>query len=117
MVNATTVDNPFSKPNNPFNTQNNFSGQPIPFSDGTLQPQFTPGLFGEAAIDLTKALPASANGTFNWVYMSTRSSSSPTSSLKDIVQPYSVVIPLVSDIRGTVFNDLNANRRGSPSGW
>src|SRR5262249_57313677 len=67
------------------------------------------GAFGEAAIDLTAALPAGSKGTFNWVSMTTRSSSSYNSNLEDVIKPFSIVIPLQGDIRGNVFEDLNAN--------
>jgi uncharacterized repeat protein (TIGR01451 family) len=101
-VNAGPVNNPFSGTSNPY-------GVSKPFSDGSNPTTFAAGTFGEAAIDLTAALPVGSSSTFNWVYMSTRSSSSYTSNLEDIVKPFQIVIPLKGDIRGNVFNDVNAD--------
>src|SRR5262249_24333289 len=99
-VNAGTVGNPFSGTGNPY-------GASLPFADGSNPTTFAAGAFGEAAIDLTAALPPGSNATFNWVSMSTRSSSSYNSNLEDVVKPFSIVIPLKGDIRGNVFEDLN----------
>src|SRR5205085_122455 len=88
-VNAGTVNNPFPA-----------TGYPTSFASFT---------FGEAAINLSQALGYSASSTFHQVYMSTRASSGYNSSLKDVVKPFSILVPLKGDISGTKFQDLNAS--------
>ena len=88
-VNSGTVNNPFPA-----------TGYPASFASLT---------FGEAAINLSQALGYSASSTFHQVYMSTRASSGYNSSLKDVVKPFSILVPLKGDISGTKFQDLNAN--------
>jgi hypothetical protein len=92
-VNSTSVNNPFSKP----------------FSDGSIPTTFEENSFGEAAINVTAALPT-ADATLRNVWMRTRSSASSTNAtLGDVVQPVPIDIPLKGEIKGTKFNDLNAN--------
>jgi uncharacterized repeat protein (TIGR01451 family) len=110
-----SVTNPFNSTSNPFQAK-------VPFIDGSNTQSFAAGSFGEAAIDLTAALPSAAGNAFHQVYMSTRSSSSYNSNLEDVIKPVPIDIPLKGEIRGTVFNDLNANGTQDPgegglSGW
>jgi uncharacterized repeat protein (TIGR01451 family) len=83
---------------------------------------FAAQTFGEAAINLSQALGFNSGATFHQVYMSTRSSSGYNSSLKDVVKPFNIVVPLKGDVSGTKFEDLNANGIQDPGenplpGW